>query len=325
MFQKIRISILPILILIISFSCEKQASEKLPLDIKAELIRLPAGVNAIGYFNAENIVKSEILKPFIDSVRTALLSNEELQDLFKDANFDPEKDLKSIFIALKMSDDKENPSFFQVAKGNFKEERIISFVRQKDEKQTLKSSDYAGYKLYSGKKENFSVCFYDKNTLLAGNTHLLKEWIDNKQNTHNQELLKQIANLRYKTQMWLAVETSELAKRLDKEKISKNLPALKFLKSGGVSFNFNDNIRFYGESSFINKEKAELFLDTIKGLLSAAKLGVSNERELVDLINEIKLEANQNTISMAFRLSVEEIKNVIDKKKKLTKVMALGR
>ena len=81
------------------------------------------------------------------------------------------------------------------------------------------------------------------------------------------------------------------------------LPAMKSIEKVSFSMNVNDYLNIDAAGHFSDSEKAELFHDSIKGMLSIAKLAVSTDRDAVDVLNKFDISVKDNVVHVDVELS----------------------
>jgi hypothetical protein len=97
--------------------------------------------------------------------------------------------------------------------------------------------------------------------------------------------------------------------------LPKNFKGIKNIKNGSISMDFSEQLSFYGQGECLDTEKATLLSDAIKGLLASAKLAVSDERDVVDIINKVNVQTKKEKVTVQFKMNAEEIEKLIQKRK----------
>jgi hypothetical protein len=191
---------------------------------------------------------------------------------------------------------------FAVIKGDFDENKIVAFVQEKERKEgrtDLKVTDYSGKKIYSGPRGKQSAYFANANTVIVGSEEWLKNVIDNKLDgnnlSSNTDLMKLIGQLPHKDQLWAVGMPGNLmdrmASELSKHENFKAGHTLRSLKSGMVSAQVNAAAEVWASATCTTEEDCRLMSEALKGALAMAKLAVSDDRELVDMLNGFEIEA----------------------------------
>ena len=65
---------------------------------------------------------------------------------------------------------------------------------------------------------------------------------------------------------------------------------------------------------------AGLFYDAIKGGIATLKLGTSDERVVADILNNIDVRQQKESVRIRFEVKIEEIETLMEKKDKLVNV-----
>ncbi len=157
--------------------------ETISTQTKTAIDVLPANAAYVGMMNMQDLKSNEYTDLF--SQNGLLNSNApqeglaRLQDFIDATGFDPEQDLKEIYIAsAEVGEDKE-PAVSIVAYASIEQEELQSYVEDRlaDELQT---STYRGVEIFEGKEEGSpSFSFANDNMIIAAtSTSLLEEMID---------------------------------------------------------------------------------------------------------------------------------------------------
>ncbi|MEJ2054166.1 MAG: hypothetical protein P8X42_09625, partial [Calditrichaceae bacterium] len=143
-----------------------------------------------------------------------------------------------------------------------------------------------------------------------------EEWIDKSKTTQgapDNQLISQIDKLKYKDSAWFTMDTKLLAKQMHKQN-NKKLKSLESIERFSISADLNENLRIYCESVFISNEKAKLFYDAAKGVIAAGKLSVTDDREIIDILNAIDVSQDGDIVTIDMKLNKQEIEKLKNKK-----------
>lgn len=144
---------------------------------KEDLQLAPKETQIVFQANFSRLRNTEMWRKLRDLQESDPASKKDYDDFVKKCNFDPLKQLDSLFFAFpqSVSDTKE---FAIIAHGTFDEPKLVACAREQVKKDghDLQESEYGGHKLYTstGQSEGQAFAtFLDKKTVvLAG-----KEWI----------------------------------------------------------------------------------------------------------------------------------------------------
>ena len=114
-----------------------------------------------------------------------------------------------------------------------------------------------------------------------------------------------MANIKYDDGLWMTVRTDDvmddLVDGVDEDIAMGNFDVLRSVEHVDFSMDLTREIRMAGQGTFVDPEKAELFHDALKGMVAAAKLSASNDRELVDILNKLEVETDNNNVRSILR------------------------
>jgi hypothetical protein len=313
-FMKIRCFTVLLLVVLLA-ACVQERPEPLSDQMKHQLTMLPQDVDLLGYINLQQIQQSEVAKVILDSAALCMFHNKEF-DEFKSATVSISERCQRLYFAVGLNNEvKDEFNGLFVARGNFDPEKIISFIKSKHEGAEVVEETYAQFKLYRPTDEHLVFCFADQHTLIAGNDAAVKTWLDKSVPSADLKLAENwrqaIGTLKYKNGFWLAMTTKNLAELIEQETaLPKNFEGIKNIKSASFSMNFSDHLSFDGQGECLDAEKADLFRDALRGVLASAKLSVSSQRDLVDIINEVNVDSKNEKVTVRFKLGTEEIEKL---------------
>jgi hypothetical protein len=307
-----------LILMVFLAACIQERPEPLSDQLKHQLAMLPQDADLLGYINLQQIQQSEVAKVIIDSASMCMFHDKEFDEFKAATGFDFRKDASELYFAVALNNEAKEEDEFNglfVARGNFDPEKIISFVKSKHEDEEVLEETYTQFTLYRPTGKPLVFCFADQHTLIAGKAAAVKTWLDKSVQPGDLKLaenwLQSIESLKYKNGFWLTMTTKNLAGLIDRESaLPKNFEGIKNIKSASFSMNFSENLSFDGQGECLDAEKADLFRDALRGLLASAKLSVSSERNLVDIINKVNVDSNNEKITVRFKLSTAEIEKL---------------
>jgi hypothetical protein len=307
-----------LILMVFLAACIQERPEPLSDQLKHQLAMLPQDADLLGYINLQQIQQSEVAKVIIDSASMCMFHDKKFDEFKAATGFDFRKDASELYFAVALNNEAKEEDEFNglfVARGNFDPEKIISFVKSKHEDEEMLEETYTQFTLYRPTGKPLVFCFADQHTLIAGKAAAVKTWLDKSVQPGDLKLaenwLQSIESLKYKNGFWLTMTTKNLAGLIDRESaLPKNFEGIKNIKSASFSMNFSENLSFDGQGECLDAEKADLFRDALRGLLASAKLSVSSERNLVDIINKVNVDSNNEKITVRFKLSTAEIEKL---------------
>lgn len=305
---------------------EKKATA-LSSDVRDEIAMLPQPAMAITYWNIKAIKDSPFYTLVTDSLKKHPFEDEEYKDFVDATGFDVRKDVDAVLVALESAESEKDFKALVIARGTYDPERLVDYAKEKNEKHDIISEEYDGVKLYGEEGKNFRFAFPDNNTAVAGQTALVKAWLDNhkagkKDMAANKALMDQVEKLKYKDQAWFVMDPRQFTGRIMDE-IRKHegsdarLEVLKTIQSAGFSMQFGNELSFQGVGEFSDAQNAKLFYDVLKGGIAAMKLSMSNDRDAVDVLNKIDASNNEKQVVLDFNLSKADVEKLIAKKRSI--------
>lgn len=316
-----------LLIFALLFSCEQSALKQGTYG-EDLLTYAPYSSDFVFYINASDVRNSKFAKEEIDQHSDELFhEGRKYYDKFvKLTGLDPEKDVESFLLAGDSKNIEENKSAVFIAKGNFDEAKIISFVKniiaeEADEDIVeFSEEDIAGKKVYRLKKkenvngkdldkiEEFACSFISKNIIVFSAYENIETVLSAKNNlADNKAMLAKIKQVNGH-QMYAVVNAEQF-----KSKVNGNAQAEKvasFVEDISFALNFDAEMTLSMVSNCIKEEQAELLKEMLEGLVATAKLAVSDERELIDLMQEVDIESKSKRISVSLTVDQDRLKKL---------------
>ncbi len=325
--KKLLVFLVVILTGILFVHCEKDVTEKIPASMEEELALLPDSPQNAGYVNFKSIRSSAIYSKLSDSRKEKPFeADEDYQEFKQMTGLDFQKDIDEFFMAMAINEEHDEPDLIATVKGNFNPQKIKNFINKKDTEKKVTELSFEGFTLYKPSNENMALCIVDENRIVFGRESKVKSWLENfkeggTKSKLNPELKKQLANLKYKSDMWFTMNTKhfteEIVEKMSKQPRLINFEGFKSLQRTNFSMKLDENVKFEGSGVFTDKERAALFRDAVKGFIATAKLSVSSDREVVDILNKINVELNRQEVSVNFKMSKDEVDKLLTKRKEL--------
>ncbi len=316
-------TILAGLLLLTIAGCKQEAQPVLSEKTKLQLALLPEKAPIYGYANLQHLRQAELSRAFVDSVHNMLANNPALSHFRTQTGLKPYKDIHEIFFAGVLPNGKEGPKGLIVAIGKFNPHKIIDFIESKDKEKKLIKKSFLQHTFLVAEEKSFALCIPDSATLLAGQEQQVKDWLKrkaDKQGSGQTALFKKIENMKYPQGFWLSMNMATVQDRLQKKDLKK-LDILKKMNNFNLSFDMTNQIQFFASGDFSDAEQAGLLKDAIKGVIAAGKLSVSEERDIIDILNKINVDKDGNQVSVKFNLNKDDIHKLMEKKNKLRKQM----
>jgi hypothetical protein len=311
------------LLAILFWQCAPDHSESLSTEMAVELAMLPADPAAIGYLNIESIKKSEFFSFVEENLERNPFYSDDYQEFMDATGLDIREDIDEVYYTFSKKEADADPALFAVIKGKFQPERIMTYLME-EEGEALREKTVDEHTIYLIEDGEFAICFADNQRLLAGNQNRIEAWLQNKSEDQraklSEPLNKSIQAVKYKQQGWMVVDAKKLVTEMMEEfshRDNERFQGLKSLKQMNFSVNFDERMKFNALGQFLDEEKAELFRDALKGFIASAKLSMSEDREAIDVLNKIDVDANKNEVIIQFKMSREDIERLRQKREEL--------
>lgn len=292
--------------------------ESMSSDMSRRLAMMPAS-DGLAYVNLAQIRASDFYQLFLDSLNGKMRSDGKMKEFIEATGVDPRKDVQEIYAAVDPAGGHGDERFLAVLIGRYNPEKLIRYVEENDPHRKLERTDYNGIALFSDAHGNGpTFAFVDNSQAVVGSGEWVKSWLDQHAsgkgaNNANQDLVRHI---QYKNGAWMVLNAGEMVDELFMNGMGRSpemrrFKALEAIEKVSVSFSFADRIRMDGSGQFSDAANAELFHDAIKGVLAAAKLTVSSDRDAVDVINKIDISTDKNQVRIKTEMTRQDLEKMI--------------
>jgi hypothetical protein len=317
--KKIIVSIVLLLAAIIFvWQCDTARKEPLSKSMVEELALLPESSAGIGHINIQNLRESPFYEMMQDDLSRSPFHSREYQKFMDATGLDLRRDIQEIYFSVSPKKEDEKVEFLAVIKGNFDPEKIMNYIAKEEVDKEIMEEDYHGQPFYRLDKEQLAFTFLEKSRLILGKDEMVRGWLDEnsagKKASLSAELEQQIKSLKYKSGAWFTLDTKMLAEifseEMDRHAEGRHLAALEALQDFNFSMKAEKELWFSGIGNFSDNEKAKLFNDALKGLIAAAKLSVSDDRQAVDVLNKIAIRVKGKSVLMDFKMDKEDVERL---------------
>lgn len=309
--------------LLVFAGCDQVGQETLSSEDLQQIALLPQDANVMGFTNYQKIYQSPFFTSFVDTSFTDLLTDDEYAEFYQQTRLNLQKDIHKIYFAGKTYFDSRKIDALLVARGNFDSEKIKTYIENHQKAEKLVHEMYGGVKFYrtvngSGAAP-FLFGFFDNEFFVGGVDSLVKKWVDSKKanesNPVDHALINRINRLKYKNSAWFILDAKTIFRNLaDNPGPEQMIQKIRHLD---LSFDMRKKLRFSGEVGCTDAESAGLFRDAIKGAISTMKLSVTDDRELIDILNQIKVKSGDQKIKISFQMSQNDIEKLKTRRKTL--------
>jgi hypothetical protein len=320
--------IISIIILAFLLACggvEKRAENP---HLNALLNLVPESSNVIVYANFNELNNSEFFKKgYVDSLDIMDDDYSHYLEFVEESGFDPKKHLsEAVFAGNVNVSDENDKNFVVVAHAKLEKEKMYEFLKKESTEGKRKRSHVSMEKINNSdaivietdSSENvFTAVFLADNIVILGEKKLVSEVLLEKKHILDNEIMAdRIEQVRF-NQMFTVVKTDIIKRKLkDENNLTRQLDFVDELSFG---LNVDDDIHLKMLTSCIDSEKADDVKTAIEGLIAIARLGVSNERDLIDLMNEVRIDKKGKHVSVKLDITQERIEKLKNYRKNIMK------
>jgi hypothetical protein len=305
-------------VLMFIWQCSTERKEPLSKSMTEELALLPQSSAGTGYINIQNLRESSFYEMMQHDLSRSPFHSQEYQEFMDATGLDLRKDIQEIYFCVSPKKGDEKAEFLAVIKGSFDPEKIMNYIAKEEVSKEIVEEDYHGQPFYQLNKKQLAFTFLEKSRLIFGKAEMVRGWLDEnsagKKTSLSAELEKQINSLKYKSGAWFTLDAKMLAETLseeiDRHAEGRHLAAMEALQDFNFSLKADKELWFSGIGNFSDNEKANLFNDALKGLIAAAKLSVSDDRQAVDVLNKIAIKVKGNSILLDFKMDKEDVERL---------------
>ena len=299
-------------LLLAAIACGPHETE-ISADAKTDLALLPEDTNMVLYCDVSKVSEAPLAKDIRQQIENQMrrdLEDKEYEQFKEATGFDPQKDLHRVLVGS-TEQMRHRSDFHAVIHGNFDERKIAAYLRQKIEEEEKKipwSEEKVGnYTIYaSNRQDDFGLCFYDNNTIYAGEKNWIEKVLKNESAGVSDQVLATLSkSIRYGDQFWVNLNVTEEFRKSSHfpRELRHNVPRVDEVKQVVFSAKVNEGVTFEGFVHCENEETSKLLVDLMKGGLAAAKLQVAKDRPAVDALNSIEVSQKKNDAVIRGELS----------------------
>lgn len=304
--------LLCIVLLLYIVSCGKKEAPPVSQFMKQQISLLPADAELMGYMNVGAVQKSDIYKMFVDSLGVNPL---DPKTYLKRVNLNLDQvnvKIEELFFASHLQKNGAMAPFI-AAHGNMNLADYLTAFKVKTRDFVIsEDKDFSAAKLFViAAKDTFGVGFQDSTTMVVGNLEKVKSWFNHLQQktySHNAERINRLAALKQTKSVWFLTDAVSLLKTIKPIQTLKNVEGVQNIKSADISLDMDQNVALHSIIRTSDSENAALIKDALKGALASAKLSKSDDRDVTDAINKIKITQDDNRININAKISRKDIK-----------------
>lgn len=277
---------------------------------EATLKLFPADTQGIAYVDVAGLRGASLFAEFWLGLQKNALEGGKMQRFVDRTGFRPDRDLDSLTIGKLAQGD-----MLVVARARMDRIRLEQFV----EDEGAESETYLGRVIFAHGKEG--VAFVD-GFILAGSVPAMKQAIDRlaapaPHVLQNDQIAAAIRKIEAGNQIWAVGELSQ------KLPVPRGIPdqardALAAIKSGTYQMRIDENIHVTATGEFLDADRARSFGDLGRGAVAMLKLQAAKERDMITLLDGLRIEDSGTTMTVRFAASGDLIKKLHNRR--LTRV-----
>ncbi len=333
--KKMNIILLGILLLACGRANEPTEKEASAV-IANQLALLPEQTNLLIYANLQAFKQT----PFGNQLSTEFdrrtrldREDEDYREFIEQTGIVPERDIYEIWIsgfADESHHDKNKGG--AVVRGQFNKEKIVGYFESKH-RRDAREETFQDHKIYISRNrhdEDFAFTFLNSETVAVGGEYWLKNVIEQSQKSgrsvlQNEAMAKYLDAIPQKKYLWGIVDMDGLHEHWAEaiRKGGSHYQAAKPLEN-------MDHLIFYTEvgekanlflkGQFTNAEEAQTVADMLNGFKAMAKMFVSEDREAVDMLNEITIRTEGSFLHVSIKMGGDFLDKWEQKRKKFEKI-----
>lgn len=324
--------------LLFNFACTAEESPKqagkMAESGKDYLALFPENTNILFHANFDELRKTPFGEEVRDKFRTELEDEEEpeYRRFVEATGLDFERDVHQIWVGVTAGREREEKLGGAVVRGSFDRDRIIDYLKQ-EKPEEMSERTYRDHKIFvirdkHGHDDEMEFAFLDAKTVIAGKTRWIETALDHADNggksvLDNPAMAKHFRDVPYKNQMWAILNLDELsdewAEQVRKRGSSfEGTKSIENMRSILFYTKIEDRARMFMTGIFDTKEEAELVAEMLNGFKAMAKLMVSDDREAVDMLNEIEIKTDGSDLKVTANVDQKFFEKLKEKREKFS-------
>ena len=254
--------------------------------------------------------------------------DEEYREFKEYTGFVFERDVNEIWISGGSKDDSGDHKGGAIVRGQFDQDKIADYAKNQ-RRQSLAEQEFEGHKIYVSEKENgdLAFAFLDAETALVGSEQWIKTVIlqtkTGKSVTDNPNMSKFLSQIPNKDYFWGVVDMggNGWAENLRKHGSPfKGAESLEKMKSLVFYAKVGQKAEVIMKGDFTTAEEAEMFADMLNGFKAMAKMMVSDDKEAIDMLNEIRIKTAGADLELTMNLDKDFFDKWEQKRRKFEKI-----
>ncbi|MFQ5676598.1 MAG: hypothetical protein ACE5G1_11920 [bacterium] len=341
MFKKIHISMfLPMLIFSAACTGGEEPREAAVFSSSGSragdfLSYIPVETNILFYANFNSLKNTPFGEDLSDELEDRIKvkpDDRDYREFVEETGVDLQRDIYEVMFASNGRDGSAQLGG-AILRGKFDEDRIVEYMKE-ERSHRVRDRSYRGYKIYQlddrGRRRHNDFdgefVFLNKETVAVGDPEWLENVIslvedDGKSVKENAVMVNFMEDIPDKEQLWAVINLDEISEDWHR-RVRRSGSAFK----GTQSIENMKSIIFHAEvhqtatlnlkGSFGTEEEAELLAETLNGFKAMAKLMMMDDKEAVDMLNEIKIRASGPVLRLTTTIDKDFISKIEEKRDK---------
>jgi hypothetical protein len=315
--------------LIFSVGCGEQpaSSGSVTQNSKKYLDMIPEDSNVLVYANFQALRNSKfgshVQNKFSEEITED--GDEEYLEFVEKTGLNVEKDVHEIWISAYIDNDEDNQKGGAIVRADYDRDRILAFMREKEDVSEIKIGSHTAYRIEEDHHGNSQPClaFLNKETVAIGEVNWLEKVLirGNGSILKNEEMTLLMSQIPADDHAWGIFNIEKLADRWAhqiREHGSgfKGTKSIEKMQSVLISTRLSDQADILIEGAFATAEEATLLSEMLNGFKSLGKLMVSDDKEAIDMLNDIKIDVKGSKVQITTRMQEDFFEKVEQKRKK---------
>lgn len=292
---------------------------------------MPAETNILFYANLSSLKQTpfgEAISERIEDEIREEREDREYREFVRETGLDPQRDIYEVMFGgngLKRHDDMGGA----IIRGKFNEKRIVNYLKE-ERHHRFRERAYRGHRIYllldyHHDDDDNEFTFLSSETVAFGDREWLKDVIDlsedDGKNVKGNAVMTQFLNeIPNKDQLWGIMNLDEITgdwagEIRERGSAFKGTESIENMKSLIFHSEVDKKAKLYVMGNFATAEEAELLAEMLNGFKAMAKLMVSDDKETIDMLNDIKIRSNGSVL----RITTTVDKDIIDKMEEKSK------
>ena len=303
--------LLALSLFVVLSGCESQveySEEEISVQAKNAVDVLPPDPSFVGMMNIKDLSSSELGSMVEDEMQNM----DELQDLIEATGFNPEEDLKEVYVAVEDFGSERNPGVSVVAYASLDPNRLEGYVEERAG-DDLQRRSYRGIDLYEFEADDHMGGFSFVNEdmiLMASKTGLLEDMVDRlidegEALSWNSEMMELVSTASTGKSGWFVAEKPEMdapvqndaGNEMDERAKQIFMAVNHVIVAANVDGDEVESQVFLEPNSSVD---AGDLADLVKGLRSALRADPGMAKQDLDMLDEIKISSSRGQVRIQF-------------------------